>query len=150
MALLSRIEDAVVDEELNALFKELVDQDCEKTTEEYIDFDVETCSSMLQSWRVSSVQKYMAEYLSKESGKDVIEVVSSHGVGSDIDVEKAKVEAGVHEIMTWEALALLDKLINLKKLNKDERAPLSSIKDRLDIIRVKSQNQHCTKNKVFH
>ena len=92
----------------------------------------------------------MAEYLSKESGKDVIEVVSSDGVGNDIDVEKAKVEAGVHEIMTWEALTLLDKLINLKELNKDERAPLFSIKDRLDIIRVKSQNQHCTKNEVFH
>ena len=104
----------------------------------------------LQSWSVSSVQKYMAEYLSKESGKDVIEVVSSDGVGNDIDVGKAKVEAGVHEIMTWEALTLLDKPINLKELNKDERAPLSSIKDRLDIIRVKSQNQHCTKNKVFH
>ena len=28
-------------------------------------------------WRVSSVQKYVAEYLRKESGKDDIEVVSS-------------------------------------------------------------------------
>ena len=46
MALPSGIEDVVVDEELNALFKELADQHCETTTEEYIDFDVETCSSM--------------------------------------------------------------------------------------------------------
>ena len=86
-----------VDEELNALFKELVDQDCKTTTEEYIDFDVETCSSMSAinsdtvDWRVSSVQKCMAEYLSKESGKDVIEVVSSDDVGDDIDVAKARV-----------------------------------------------------------
>ena len=42
-------------------------------------------------WRVSSVQKCMAEYLSKESGKDVIEVVSSDDVGDDIDVAKARV-----------------------------------------------------------
>ena len=49
----------------------------------YIDFDVETCSSVPAinsdrvDWRVSSVQKYVAEYLRKESGKDDIEVVSS-------------------------------------------------------------------------
>ena len=52
--------------------------------------------------------------------------------------------------MACEALALLDKLVNLKELNKDDRASLSSIKDRLDIVKVKSKNQHCTRNEVFH
>ena len=42
----------------------------------------------------------------------------------------ANLEAEVHEITTCEALTLLDKLVNLKELNKDERACLSSIKDR--------------------
>ena len=50
-------------------------------------------------------------------------------------------EAEVHEIITCEALALLDKLVNLKELNKDERASLSSIEDRLEIIRVKNKKQ---------
>ena len=76
----------------------------------------------------------MAEYLRKESGKDDIEVVSSD---DDDDVRptstlvgNANLEAEVHEITTCEALTLLDKLVNLKELNKDERACLSSIKDR--------------------
>ena len=45
-------------------------------------------------------------------------------------VGNANLEAEVHEITTCEALTLLDKLVNLKELNKDERACLSSIKDR--------------------
>ena len=79
----------------------------------------------------------MAEYLHKESGKEDIEVVSSDDDDDDVDVENAEVEVEVHEINTWEALTLLGKLVNLKELNKDETASLSSIKDRLEIIRVK-------------
>ena len=45
-------------------------------------------------------------------------------------VGNANLEAEVHEITTCEALTSLDKLVNLKELNKDERACLSSIKDR--------------------
>ena len=41
-------------------------------------------------WRVSSEQKYVAEYLRKESGNDNIEVVSSDddddNVGNAIDI----------------------------------------------------------------
>ena len=77
----------------------------------------------------------MAEYLRKESGKDDIEVVSS----DDIDVGNAQVEVEVHEVTTCEALTLLDKLVNLKELNKDERTSFSPIKDRLEIIRVKNK-----------
>ena len=78
----------------------------------------------------------MAEYLRKESGKDDIEVVSSYDDDDDVDVGNAEVEAEVYVIATCETLTLLDKLVNLKELNKDERASLSSIKNRLEIIRV--------------
>ena len=72
----SEIEDDIVDEEFNALFKDLADLDCQTTLEEYIDFDVETCTLVPEinsdtvDWRVSSVQKCVAEYLRKESRKD--------------------------------------------------------------------------------
>ena len=48
----SEIEDDIVDEEFNALFKELTDSDCETTAEEYIDFDVETWGCCLQSTQI--------------------------------------------------------------------------------------------------
>ena len=149
----SEIEDDIVDEEFNVLFKELADSDCETTAEEYIYFDVETCSSVpainsdTVDWRVSSVQKYVAEYLHKESGKDDIEVVSSNDDDDDdVDVGNTEVEAEVHEITTCGALRLLDKLVNLKELNKGERASLSSIRDRLEIIRVKNKKQQPVKD----
>ena len=58
----------------------------------------------------------------------------------------AEVEAEVNEITTCETLTLLDKLVNLKELDKDERASLSSIKDRLEIIRVKNKKQRPIKD----
>ena len=89
--------------------------------------------------RVSSEQKCVAEYLRQESEKDDIEVVSSGNDDDDVNVGNAEEEAEVNEITTCKALTLLDKLVNLKKLSKDERATLSSIKDRLEIIRVKQK-----------
>ena len=88
----------------------------------------------------------MAEYLHRESGKDDIEVISSDDDDDDVDVGNAEVEMEVHEITTCEALTLLGKLFNLKELNKDERASLSSIKDRLEIIRVKKNKQRPMKD----
>ena len=58
----------------------------------------------------------------------------------------AEVEAEINEITTCETLTLLDKLVNLKELDKDERASLSSIKDRLEIIRVKNKKQRPIKD----
>ena len=161
----SEIEDDITDEGFNALFKELADSDCETTVEEYIDFDVGTCSlvppinSDAVFWgsgslvplmfRVSSVQKCVTEYLRKKSGKDDIEVVSSDDDEDDVDVGNAMVEAEIHEITTCKALILLDKLVNLTGLNKDERASLSSIKDRLEIIRVKNKKQRPIKDDFF-
>ena len=149
---ISEIEDDIVDEEFNALFKELADSDCETTAEEYIDFDVETCSSapainsVTVGLRVSSIQKCVAEHLRKESGNDDIEVVSFDDNDDDFDVGNAKVDAEVHEITTSNVLTLLDKPVNLKVVNKDERASLSSIKDRLEIIRVKNKKQRPIKD----
>ena len=57
-----------------------------------------------------------------------IEVVSSDDNDDDVDVRNAGVEAEIHEITTYKALTLLDKLVNLMELNKDERASLSSIR----------------------
>ena len=62
-------------------------------------------------------------------------MVSSDDDGDDVNIGNAEVEAEVLQITTCEALTLLDKLVNLKELNKDERPPFSSIKDRLKFIR---------------
>ena len=51
---------------------------------------------------------------------------------------EVKSEAEVHEITTCEALTLLDKLVNLKEFNKDERAS--------EIIRVKIKKQRPIKD----
>ena len=132
----------MVDEEFNALFKELADSDCETTAEEYIDFDVKACRSVpainpdTVDLTVSSVEICVTEYLHKESEKDDIEVVQSDDEDDDADIGNVEVEAEVHEITTCKALTLLDKVVTLRELNKDERASLSSIKDRLEIIRI--------------
>ena len=76
-------EDDLVDEEFNSLFNELMDPECDMTAEEYVDFDVETYSSLplcslifdshMVDWRVSSVKACVTEHLQKECG-DVNEV----------------------------------------------------------------------------
>ena len=42
----SEDEDEIVDEEFNALFNDLANSECDMKAEEYVDFDVETCSSL--------------------------------------------------------------------------------------------------------
>ena len=42
----SEDEDEIVDEEFNALFNDLAHSECDMKAEEYVDFDVETCSSL--------------------------------------------------------------------------------------------------------
>ena len=62
--------------------------ECDMTAEEYVDFDVETCSSLLPinsnmvDWRVSSVRACVTEYLQKECG-DVNEVTLDSDDGKD-------------------------------------------------------------------
>ena len=81
-----------------------------------------------------------------ESGKDDIEVVLSDDNDDNVNVANAEVEAEVDEITIWEALTLLDDLVNLLRLNKDDTASLSSIKDILEIIREKSKKQRIIKD----
>ena len=64
-------------------------------------------------WRVSSVQNCVAEYLRKESRKSDVEVSDDND--DAVDGRNALVE--VDEINTYEALAMLDKLVNLDNLN---------------------------------
>ena len=52
----------------------------------------------------------------------------------------------VVEISTVEALTMLDKLVNLNDLSKDERTTLVSIKDKLEKIRVSNKKQSCMKH----
>ena len=73
-------------------------------------------------------------------------MLSSDDDDDDVDVENAEMEVEVHEITTCKALSLLDKLVNLKELNKDEKASLSSIEDRLEMIRVKNKKQRPIKD----
>ena len=73
-------------------------------------------------------------------------MLSSDDDDDDVDVGNAEMEVEVHEITTCKALSLLDKLVNLKELNKDEKASLSSIEDRLEMIRVKNKKQRPIKD----
>ena len=80
----------------------------------------------------------MAEYLRKGCG-DLIEVASDNddvkNVDDDEDVEVVKI--GIAEIIT-----ILDRLVNLKYLSKEERNFLVAMKFKLDKIRVLSKKQN--------
>ena len=69
-------------------------------------------------WRVSSVNACVTEDLrnGKECGEN--DDVNVGGSGSDDDTNK---DVEVVEISTVEALTMLDKLVNLNDLSKDER-----------------------------
>ena len=108
-------EENICDEEFDALFKELAaDSECYMTVEEYIDFDLKTYSTLLAinanmvDWRISFVQNCVAEYLRKESG-----VFSDSDDEDDVGEECAEAEVNRNE-----ALLMIDKLVNLKYLNK--------------------------------
>ena len=67
-------DENVLDEEFKALFDELADSSM--TQEDYIDFDLEVCTSHPEinsdevDWKVSSVNKCVSEYLNKEAGNE--------------------------------------------------------------------------------
>ena len=133
-------EDSVLDDEFKALFNELADSSM--TAEEYVDFDIETCTTVLEinsdevDWKVSSLQKCVTGYLQKESGAEEIEEVVTDEESED-EVEEVEPE----ETTPYEALVIIEKLINVKDLNSDERSSLSSIKERLETIRINNKKQ---------
>ena len=104
-------DEKVLDEEFKALFDELADSSM--TQEEYIDFDIEVCTSYPKinsdkvDWNVSSVSKCVSEYLNKESGNE-------ENPESDPESEDNVKEIEQEEITPHEALIFIDKLINLK------------------------------------
>ena len=81
-----------MDEEFNALFNELTDSKGDMTAEEYVDFDVEKCSSLpaissdMVDWRESSVKACVTEYLRKECG-DLNEAASDNDDDNDDDYD---------------------------------------------------------------
>ena len=79
----------------------------------------------------------MAKYLRKECS-DLNEVASDndgdkdYGDDDDDDDDVNSKDAEVVEIGTDEALTMLDRLVNLKYLSKEERNPLVAMKDKLE------------------
>ena len=79
-----------MDEEFISLFSELADSECDMTAEEYVDFDVETCSflptinSDMVDWGVSSDKACVTKYLRKECG-DINKVASDNDDDKDYD-----------------------------------------------------------------
>ena len=141
-------ENDLVDEEFNSLFNEFVDLECDMTAEEYADFDVETCSSLppinsdVVDWRLSSVKACVTEYLQKKCG-DVNEVALDSDDDKDDgdDNDDNEVNSKVVEIATREALEMLDRLVNLKDLTKEERNSLVAMKDKWEIIAIQNRKQ---------
>ena len=132
-------DEKILDDEFKALFDELADSSM--TPEEYIDFDIETCSSAPAvnadevDWKVSSVEKCVNEYLRNEAG------IEEDRESDESEDEVQEVEVVPEEISSHDALIIIDKLMNLKELNSDERSSLSSIKDKLETVRINCKKQ---------
>ena len=74
----------------------------------------------------------MAKYLRKECS-DLNEVASDNDDDKDDDDDDVNSkDADVVEIGTDEALTMLDRLVNLKYLSKEERNSLVAMKDKLE------------------
>ena len=89
----------------------------------------------------------MAEYLRKECG-DLNEValhnddVKDYDDDDDVDDDDANSkDVKVVEIDTGETLTMLDRLVNLKYLSKEERNSLVAMKFKLEKIRVLKKKQ---------
>ena len=57
------------------------------------------------------------------------------------DNDDNEVNSKVVEIGTREALAMFDRLVNLKDLTKEERNSLVAMKDKLEIITIQNRKQ---------
>ena len=82
----------------------------------------------------------MAEYLRKECG-DLNEVASDNDDVKDDDDDANSKDVEVVEIGTGETLTMLDSLVILKYLSKEERNSLVAIKFKLEKIRVLNKKQ---------
>ena len=83
----------------------------------------------------------MAQYLRKGCG-DLTEVASDNdNVKDDDDYANSK-DVGIVKIGIGEIITILDRLVNLKYLSKEERNFLVAMKFKLDKIRVLSKKQN--------
>ena len=80
----------------------------------------------------------MAKYLRKEYG-DLVASGNDDDKGDDDGANSKDVE--VVKIGTGEALTILDRLVNLKYLSKEERNSLVAMKNKLEKIRVLHKKQ---------
>ena len=130
-----------MDEEFNAFFNELANSECDMTAAEYVDFNVKICcflpaiNSSMVDWRVSSVKACLTKYLRKEF-IDLNGLVSDNDDNKDDDDGASSKDAEVVEIGTGEALTMLDWLVNVKDLSKEERNSLVIMKNKLKKKRV--------------
>ena len=81
----------------------------------------------------------MAEYLTKECG-DLNEVASDNDDVKDDDDANSK-DVEVVEVGTGETLTMLDRLVNLKYLSKEERNSLDAMKFKLEKIRLLNKKE---------
>ena len=117
-------------EEFNARFSELADSLCDMTAEEYVNFDVETCSSLhaiksdMVDWRVRSFKACVTEYLKKECG-NLNEVVSDNDDDKDDNDDANSKDVEVVEIDRGEAITIPGRLVNLKTYQRKKETLLS-------------------------
>ena len=88
----------------------------------------------------STVKPFLAKYIRKQCGGPT--GLASDGDDDDDDDDDANSkDVEVVEIGAGEALTMLDRLVNLKHLSKEERNTLFAVKDKLDKIRVLNKKQ---------
>ena len=86
-------------------------------------------------------QPFVAQYLRKECG-DLNEVASDNDdVKDDDDDDANSKDVEVVKIGKGETLAMLDRLVNLKYLSKEERDSLVAMKFKLEKIRMPNKKQ---------
>ena len=80
------------------------------------------------------MNKCVSEYLNKGAGNE-------KNPESDPESEEEVQEIEPEEITSHDALIFIDKLINLKEFNDTERSTLSSLEDRLEVVRINNKKQ---------
>ena len=91
-------------------------------------------------WRVSSVKPCVTEYLRKECS-DLNEVALDNDDDKDDDDDSNSKGVEVVEINTGEAMTMLDMLVNIKSLSKEEINSIVAMKEKLEKIRVLNKKQ---------
>ena len=84
------------------------------------------------------VKHFVAKYLRKGCG-DLTEVASENDDVKDDDDDANSKDVKVVKIRIGEIITILDRLVNLKYLSKEERIFLVAMKFKLDNIRVLSK-----------